>query len=116
MHLIQVRGISEIIWNTNSGYQYNPQTLDNDFVILKLDSPLELNNDVKPACLPAAGYLSTTETEERCFTSGWGTLSSGLYFFSNLESVNGRTQLLNCQWNSSDIDTCQMLKYQSSEP
>ena len=29
---------------------------------------------------------------------------------------NGRTQLLNCQWNSSDIDTCQMLKYQSSEP
>ena len=28
----------------------------------------------------------------------------------------GSTQLLNCQWNSSDIDTCQMLKYQSSEP
>ena len=29
---------------------------------------------------------------------------------------NGSTQLLNCQWNSSDIDTCQMLIYQSSEP
>ena len=28
-------------------------------------------------------------------------------------ALNGRTQLLNCQWNSSDIDTCQMLKYQS---
>ena len=27
-----------------------------------------------------------------------------------------RTQLLNCQWNSSDIDHCQVLKYQSSEP
>ena len=33
-----------------------------------------------------------------------------------LEDNNGSTQLLNCQWNSSDIDTCQMLKYQSSEP
>ena len=28
---------------------------------------------------------------------------------------NRRTQLLNCQWNSSDIDTCQRLKYQSSQ-
>ena len=29
---------------------------------------------------------------------------------------NGSTQLLNCQWNSSGIDDCQMLKYQSSKP
>ena len=28
---------------------------------------------------------------------------------------NGPTQLLNCQWNSCDIDDCQMLKYQSSQ-
>ena len=27
----------------------------------------------------------------------------------------GPTQLLNCQWNSCDIDDCQMLKYQSSQ-
>ena len=27
--------------------------------------------------------------------------------------IIGSTQLLNYQWNSSDIDTCQMLKYQS---
>merc|ERR1719273_2797508 len=74
----QVRNIAQIIWNTNSGYSYNPSTLDNDFVILKLDSPLELNDDVKPACLPSsAGYLDVSSSEDRCFTSGWGTLSSG---------------------------------------
>ena len=33
----------------------------------------------------------------------------------HLDYVIGSTQLLNCQWNSSDIDTCQVLKYQSSQ-
>jgi len=73
----QVRNIASIIWNTNSGFVYNPSTLDNDVVILKLDSPLTLNDDVKPACLPSsASYLGVASSEERCFTSGWGTLSS----------------------------------------
>merc|ERR1712051_535867 len=74
----QVRNIAQIVWNTNAGQTYNPNTLDNDFVILKLDSPLTLNADVQPACLPSsAAYLDVSSTEERCFTSGWGTLSSG---------------------------------------
>jgi len=54
---------------------------------LKLDSPLELNDDVQPACLPSADYLSATETEARCFTSGWGTLSSGGSATNNLQYV-----------------------------
>merc|ERR1712172_210306 len=74
----QIRNIAQIVWNTNAGFTYNPNTLDNDFVILKLDSPLELNADVQPACLPSsAAYLGVSSTEERCFTSGWGTLASG---------------------------------------
>merc|ERR1711971_825142 len=73
----QVRNIAQIVWNTNAGQTYNSGTLDNDFVILKLASPLELNEDVKPACLPSsAGYLDVSSSEDRCFTSGWGTLSS----------------------------------------
>ena len=36
-------------------------------------------------------------------------------FFSERECHIVSTQLLNCQWNSSDFDTCQMLKYQSSQ-
>jgi len=74
----QVRNIAQIVWNTNAGQAYNPNTLDNDFVILKLESPLELNANVQPACLPSsAAYLGVSSTEERCFTSGWGTLASG---------------------------------------
>jgi len=74
----QVRNVAQVIYNNNEGYQYNSGTLENDFVIIKLDSPLTLNNDVQPACLPSSStYLGVSSTEEQCFTSGWGTLSSG---------------------------------------
>merc|ERR1711935_853385 len=54
----QIRNIASLVWNTNAGQTYNSGTLDNDFVILKLESPLELNADVQPACLPSsATYL-----------------------------------------------------------
>ena len=80
MTFFQTRNIAQVIYNTNSGFQYNPGTLENDFVILKLDSPLTLNDDVKPACLPSSSaYLGVSSTEERCFTSGWGTLSFGIF-------------------------------------
>ena len=75
----QVRDVAQVIYNTNSGFEYNSGTLNNDFVILKLSNPLELNDNVKPACLPSSSdYLDVSSTEERCFTSGWGTLESGL--------------------------------------
>ena len=49
-------------------------------MILKLGSPLEFNQDVQPACLPpSANYLDINSSEDRCFTSGWGTLSEGKY-------------------------------------
>merc|ERR1712051_486309 len=74
----QTRNIAQVIYNNNPGFQYNSGTLNNDFVILKLSSPLTLNDDVKPACLPSSSeYLGVSSTEDRCFTSGWGTLSSG---------------------------------------
>merc|ERR1712168_301847 len=80
--------ISKVIYNENSGFKYNLTTLENDFVILKLASPLTLNDDVKPACLPSSSsYLDTSSTEERCFTSGWGTLSSGGSSTDNLMYV-----------------------------
>ena len=47
-------------------------------------------------------------------------INSFITLFTGIQNSDltliGSTQLLNCQWNSSDIDTCQMLKYQSSEP
>ena len=48
---------------------------------MKLGSPLELNDDVQPACLPSSpGYLSLESTKDRCFTSGWGKTQYGRHF------------------------------------
>ena len=75
-----MRNIARIV--SNSDQPFNPNSLDNDWEILKLSSELELNAEVFPACLPSTtDYLSTTSTEESCFTSGWGTLSSGRKYF-----------------------------------
>merc|ERR1711992_7874 len=70
-------GISQVISNNDLPYSI-PTRLNNDWVIAKLSSPLGLNSNVQAACLPTSGsYFSTSFSEERCFTSGWGTLSSG---------------------------------------
>ena len=73
---LKVRNIARIV--SNPDLPFNSATLDNDLEILKLESELELNADVFPACLPSSSnYLSTSSSEEDCFTSGWGTLMSG---------------------------------------
>ena len=63
--------MSKLIWNTKK--KFNPDTYDNDFVILKLEHPLHLGNDVEPAHLPNPGQLGN----DRCFVSGWGSLKQG---------------------------------------
>ena len=72
--------IQKIIWNTTSGYVYNDDTFENDIVVLKLKSPLSLNSNVQPACLPSADWAPDTDSNNRCFVSGWGTMESGLYY------------------------------------
>ena len=75
-----MRNITEIIWNNDDGFEFNSQTFENDFVVLKLENPLELNENVQPACLPpTTDFLDVNSTEDQCFTSGWGTLESGKY-------------------------------------
>ena len=71
----QVKDIAEVIWNTDAGFEFDDSTFDNDFIILKLGSPLQFDENVQPACLPSStNYLDSDTTEERCFTSGWGKL------------------------------------------
>ena len=75
----QVRKIAQII--ENNDLPYNSFTKDNDYVIFKLDGPLDFNNDVQAACLPPSdAYLGLTSSGEQCFTSGWGTLQVGKNF------------------------------------
>ena len=53
---------------------YNSGTLDNDFSILTLSSPVTFSNTVKPACLPSS---TSDYAGQVAVVSGWGTLSSG---------------------------------------
>ena len=70
--------------NTDVGFQFDDSFFDNDFVILKLGSPLQFDDNVQPACLPSSPkYLDFETTEERCFTSGWGKLQ-----YSKNESIH----------------------------
>merc|ERR1739838_843577 len=54
---------------------YNSDSLDNDYAIIRLANPVTFTNEVSPACLPAdesATYAGVVAT-----VTGWGTLSSG---------------------------------------
>ena len=62
-----MKDIHHNIWNTDFGFEFNENTLDNDFIILKLGSPLIFDKDVKPACLPSSkDYLGSDSTEDMC--------------------------------------------------
>lgn len=53
---------------------YNANTLDNDIMLIKLNSPATLNSRVSAVSLPRSCVSSGT----KCLVSGWGnTLSSG---------------------------------------
>ena len=68
----QVRRVAEIILNQE--FLYGHVEAGYDFVIFKLDSPLEFNEDVQPACLPTSDFFPEYDSTigDRCFTSGWG--------------------------------------------
>jgi len=73
--------VAEIINHPN----YNSQTLDNDYAILRLANPIDFTIEVSPACLPAD--LSATYAGVLAIVTGWGTLSSGGSRPSTLQEV-----------------------------
>ncbi|XP_059081748.1 transmembrane protease serine 9-like [Tigriopus californicus] len=69
------KSVSEIIPHPN----YNTKTVNNDFAILKLARPVDLNQSnklVQKACLPQAN--SQVEVGTTATISGWGTLEYGV--------------------------------------
>uniref|UniRef100_A0A672UN70 Peptidase S1 domain-containing protein n=1 Tax=Strigops habroptila TaxID=2489341 RepID=A0A672UN70_STRHB len=53
---------------------FNPTTLDNDLLLLKLDRPVGLGRAVRPLALPRACAPPGTT----CLVSGWGTITMTL--------------------------------------
>ncbi|XP_071768244.1 transmembrane protease serine 13a [Centroberyx gerrardi] len=63
--------VKKILLNEN----YNNRTNDQDIALLKLTAPVEFNNAVQPACLPAFDQRFPHGTV--CWTSGFGTTDAG---------------------------------------
>lgn len=59
----------------NDEMPYDSSSLDNDFLILKLKTPLTFNSNVKPACLPESSFAPNPG--RMCFVSGWGKVAYG---------------------------------------
>ena len=80
--MIQTRFIAKAIWPSDINKPYHDGSKKNDVIILKLDSPLNLNSKVQPACLPSADWEPENDKEmkERCFVSGWGNAAYGKMF------------------------------------
>ena len=73
----------DLVYNPLPPYQFN-----NDWIILKLNSPLDFNEDVYPPCLPiSSDWSPETNQNNRCFVSGWGALEFEGYSPDNLQWV-----------------------------
>ncbi|KAG8454646.1 hypothetical protein GDO86_001024 [Hymenochirus boettgeri] len=65
---------------------FNPQTLENDIVILKLDRPVTLNTKVQLVSLPNLNENVAAGTQ--CVTAGWGRLSTEGRIPDRLQELN----------------------------
>ena len=70
---MQVRNITQVIFNNQDKYNEKQIESPNDIVIIKLSSPLEFDQHTKPICLPSnEDYLPENKTNVDCYVSGWG--------------------------------------------
>lgn len=74
------RKVSQLI--VHSGFDVN--NLNNDIALLKLSSPVNFNNYIRPVCLAASG--SDFKDGSSCWIAGWGRINTGSknlfsYFF-----------------------------------
>lgn len=59
--------------------EYDPsKCFNNDFSIVHLESPVEFDDKVRPACLPDETMKETDLAEKNVTVSGWGVGSNGV--------------------------------------
>ncbi|XP_028839290.1 transmembrane protease serine 13b [Denticeps clupeoides] len=63
--------VKQIITHEN----YNPETHENDIALLKLNSPVQYSDTIKPVCLPAFDQMLSPGAN--CSTTGFGTTTEG---------------------------------------
>ena len=54
-----------------------------------MDTPLDFNDVIQPACLPPSiNWSPDTDSNNRCFVSGWGSLAFGGNYSAHLQWVD----------------------------
>ena len=74
------------VCSTTRHPNYNSATLDNDFSVLRLCSPVSFSRHISTACLPSSSSFPVENVQ--AVASGWGTLSSGGSQASSLQEVS----------------------------
>ncbi|XP_072045228.1 neurotrypsin-like isoform X2 [Amphiura filiformis] len=67
---------------------YNSYTIDNDFTLLKLDTPLTINGHVRPICLAVSSNEESFYPDGTCKAVGWGHLEWEGYVSRDLQEVD----------------------------
>jgi len=67
----QERIVSRIFVHPN----YNERGLANDFAIIELEDPFQMDRHISTICLPQSGFVPN---QQDCFASGWGKDSFGV--------------------------------------
>ena len=81
--------VDEFIWPP-APFEYNPNSYENDIIILKLKTPLVLNEIVHPTALPPSLTFAENFSNENCILSGWGRLNSSK--FNTILTIQTRRQ------------------------
>ncbi|KAJ8402157.1 hypothetical protein AAFF_G00370220 [Aldrovandia affinis] len=98
------RKLKQIIQHPN----YNSYTFDNDIALMELDTPVTLNHNIWPICLPTATYSFPAGTN--VWITGWGATREGGFAAQVLQKAEVR--IINgtvCKKLMSDQITPQML-------
>ena len=71
----QTRTLDKIILHP----KWNLSSLDYDLALIKLSSPVELNDHVAPVCLPSEYQDDKFNPRSACVVTGWGSTSTEFY-------------------------------------
>ena len=75
LHLTSVEHIQVDIEEIYPFPDYNPSTHDGDIALVKLESSVNFDDYVQPACLGTS--MEETESYQGCCILGWGSLMEG---------------------------------------
>ncbi|XP_025957772.2 serine protease 55 [Dromaius novaehollandiae] len=70
-HKLEKKKLDSLILHEN----FDSESMENDIALILLDSPIQLNEQKMPICLP---FISDLHVWKDCWVAGWGTTLAGI--------------------------------------